>query len=86
MGGDRGKGRGNFGGKCGRPIVTNGDFVAYLCKSVIELPFGVVSGVSQGMDVSDGSPHMARGRRGLWGFSPQRFKKIHLCRDRSWHL
>jgi len=24
------QGKGSFGGKCGRPVVTNGDFVAYL--------------------------------------------------------
>jgi len=26
--GDRRRGRDSFGGKCGHPIVTNGDFVA----------------------------------------------------------
>ena len=35
--GDQSTGRGNFGGKIGGPIVTNGDFVgkfaAYLCES-----------------------------------------------------
>ena len=44
------KGRGSFGVNLGRPIVTNGDFVAYSCAKVraaIDLSFGVVSGVTQ---------------------------------------
>jgi len=32
-GGDRRMGRGSFGVNVGRPIKTNGDFVAQLCKS-----------------------------------------------------
>ena len=30
---DRSTGRGTFGGKYGRPIVTNGDFAAYMSES-----------------------------------------------------
>jgi len=33
FGGDRRRGRGSFGVNVGRPIVTNGDFVASLCGS-----------------------------------------------------
>jgi len=32
-GGDHQRERGSFGGEFGHPIVTNEDFVAYLCKS-----------------------------------------------------
>ena len=46
-----------LGGNEGRPIVTNGDFVAYSCAEVrepIELSFGLVSGVGLGICVVDG--------------------------------
>ena len=62
------------------PIVTNGDFVASLCKSayiVIELPFGVVSDVGPGIHVLDGSPRASMGRGYFWhGF--RHLAKIRL--------
>ena len=36
--GDRSTGRGTFGGKFGRAIVTNGDFTAYVCDSAATRP------------------------------------------------
>jgi len=40
----------------GHPIVTSGDFVAYLCGSAYSnrAVIGVVSGVGPGIDVLDG--------------------------------
>jgi len=61
-----------LGVNLGRPIVTNGDFVALLCGA-IELSFGVVNGVGPGIHVFDGSPRASRGRgcfwHGFWHFS-----------------
>jgi len=45
-----------------RLIVTNGDFVASLCRA-IELSFGVVSGLGH---VLDGSPRDSRGKGCFW--------------------
>jgi len=36
--GDRRRGRGSFWENSGRPIATNGDFVDWLCESVILFP------------------------------------------------
>ena len=35
---DRYTGKGTFGANLGRPIVTNGDFTAYVCDSVATRP------------------------------------------------
>jgi len=40
----------------------------------IKLPFGVVSGVGQGMGVLDMGPRLARGRGVLGFFLPHRFE------------
>ena len=68
------KGMGNFGGECGHPIVTSGDFVAYrTCvkeHKVIKWQFWMVSGVSREMGVLDGGSHLERGREGFGGISP----------------
>jgi len=50
----------------GRPIVTNGDFVASLCGIAIELSFGLMSGVGPSIHVLDGSPRASRGRGCFW--------------------
>ena len=36
--GDRSTGRGTFGANLGRAIVTNGDFMAYVCDSAAMRP------------------------------------------------
>ena len=56
----------------GRPIVTNGDFVAYRLSEPIELSFGGVSGVGPGIDVLDGGPR-AQGEGAVSGIF------WHLC-------
>ena len=43
--GDRSTGKGNFGSNLGRPIVTNGDFAAYLCQSACTVGAAVWGGV-----------------------------------------
>jgi len=60
-----------FGVNVGHPIVTNEDFVAYLCKvcEAFKLPFGVLSGVGQGMGVLHGDPRIERERGGFGSFS-----------------
>jgi len=67
-GGDRRRRWVSFGVNLGRPIVTDGDFVAYLCgvRAVIELSFGVVSRVGPCSDVRNGGPHGSRGRVDFW--------------------
>ena len=47
--GDRSMGGGNFGGKCGAPIVTNGEFAPKVCKPLV-WRFVVMRGVSRGID------------------------------------
>jgi len=39
VGGDRRRGRGSFAVNVGRPIETNGYFVAYLCESDALFPY-----------------------------------------------
>ena len=51
-----------------RPIVTKGELL-HRCvevRIVIELSFGVVSGVGPGIHVLDGSPRASRGRVCFW--------------------
>jgi len=76
FGGDRRRGRGSMGG----------EFVAFHCmgtllyrcvemRKVIELSFGLVSGVGSGIHALDGSPRASRGRGSFWhGF--RYFSKI----------
>jgi len=55
FGGDHRRGSGSFGVNLGHPIVTNGDLRSSAeVRTVIELSFGVVSGVGPGIDVLDG--------------------------------
>ena len=63
FGGDHRRGSGSFGVNLGHPIVTNGDLRSSAeVRTVIELSFGVVSGVGPGIDVLDGGPRVSRGR------------------------
>jgi len=48
-------GKGQFGVNLGRPIVTNGDFVASLCeRAYSDRAVGMLSGVGPGIHVLDG--------------------------------
>jgi len=63
------KGRGSFGGKVWHPIVTLWRSCAKLRES-IEMLFGVVSGVGQGMGLLDGGSHPPRRILGFGVFLP----------------
>ena len=77
---DRSTGRGTLGANLGRPIVSNGDFTAYVCDSAATLPsshitlgklwanIGVVRAVGRGIAVLDVGPRRARGTGGFGGF------------------
>jgi len=64
---DQSTGRGTFGAKLGRAIVTNGDFMAYVCDSASTVEAAVWDGACGGP--RHWGPHRARGR-GFWGFVP----------------
>jgi len=67
FGGDRRKEGAVLAVNLGRPIVTNGDFVASLCGSTaIELSFGMVRAVGPGIDVLDGV-HVPQGEGAVLG-------------------
>ena len=77
FGGDGRSGRGSLGVNLCRPIVTNGDFVASLCRSAYSDRAVVWHGewVGSGIHVLDGSPLASRGR-GCFRHGLQHFSKF----------
>ena len=60
-----------LGTNLGRPIVTNGDFTAYVCNSVSSVGtvrFGMVRAMCRGIAILHGGPRRARGRGVFGGF------------------
>jgi len=89
---DRGRQRAVLGMNLGRPIVTNGTLL-HSCVKVperIEMQIGVVSEVSGGMDVLDGSTCL-KGRGGFGFFSPIGLNGVFFNRNigystRAWKV